>query len=449
MNARRSVSLFLLVAALSVASSPGAEAGQAQNSKVTPAKCAETDGAPLAINAILPDVGIARHFPLTLVKGQSVLVELAPIEASTSRAEAAIEAAAGAADAAAAAADATAEAAADAAVADFPMTTAEPRGNRLPERKMSLCRVAEGMIVAPDAFAQLLEDSFDRRPGQLRLRYEAEQAGEYVVSLTGFDAAEVQPLKAEMLVRERPSIASRHTVLEFSGTKLVSDGTLKSDMALYTFNGTAGRSVEILFESVNGDFDPYLKLAGPDPDPVIREDDDSGGNLNARIRLTLSQSGEYRLITRRLFGSGADYRLTLTEMPPPPPFVISQLKKLSPGQRLELELTEERQDLMLAVDGGGQRDLVVKVADASDGEMSMFTISASVGYPDIRFGDANELGDDATSLWATQFVDMASPASIRLSGARPGLVLRFEGLAATGRFSVELQPASGAAPARP
>lgn len=77
----------------------------------------------------------------------------------------------------------------------------------------------------------------------------------------------------------------------------------------WTFEGTAGQSVTI---SLSGDFDTYLELRGPDGQVLIT-DDDSGGNLQARISdFRLPRTGTYTIVARS-FGRdvGLSYTLRL------------------------------------------------------------------------------------------------------------------------------------------
>lgn len=64
----------------------------------------------------------------------------------------------------------------------------------------------------------------------------------------------------------------------------------------FTFEGTAGQ--EVAFEVV-ADFDTYMYLTGPGLGGVL-SDDDSAGSLNARIQLTLPESGTYTVIASAL-----------------------------------------------------------------------------------------------------------------------------------------------------
>jgi hypothetical protein len=62
-------------------------------------------------------------------------------------------------------------------------------------------------------------------------------------------------------------------------------------------------------------FDSYLRLEGPDG-ARLAEDDDGGGNLNARISFVAPKDGMYRVIATT-FGPGAtgDYTLVISEGP--------------------------------------------------------------------------------------------------------------------------------------
>jgi hypothetical protein len=75
------------------------------------------------------------------------------------------------------------------------------------------------------------------------------------------------------------------------------------------FSGGRGQTVHINLTSP--DFDPYIFLVNADGD-VVAEDDNSGGNLNARISMELPEDGEYYVIvnSRNATGRGR-YRLTI------------------------------------------------------------------------------------------------------------------------------------------
>jgi hypothetical protein len=58
--------------------------------------------------------------------------------------------------------------------------------------------------------------------------------------------------------------------------------------------------------------DPYLYLEGPDG-KIVAQDDDSGGDLNARIFYVPNRDGEHRIIATTLFKATGDFTLTVRE----------------------------------------------------------------------------------------------------------------------------------------
>lgn len=89
------------------------------------------------------------------------------------------------------------------------------------------------------------------------------------------------------------------------------DGTLTegATSATYTFEGQAGDRVTITLTSP--DFDAYLRLS-PRGGAALIEDDDSAGNLNARIQdFDLPSAGVYIIEVSSLSGVIGEYSLTL------------------------------------------------------------------------------------------------------------------------------------------
>lgn len=74
--------------------------------------------------------------------------------------------------------------------------------------------------------------------------------------------------------------------------------TSKAYFELWTFTGTRGDRVHILMEG-DGALDPYLGLIYAPTEGVIAEDDDSGGNSNAYLNVTLPETGEYIIVATR------------------------------------------------------------------------------------------------------------------------------------------------------
>jgi hypothetical protein len=81
------------------------------------------------------------------------------------------------------------------------------------------------------------------------------------------------------------------------------------------------RGQRLVLDLVSADFDAYLVVRDPDG-YTLGSDDDSGDELDARLRVILGRDGVYRVITTAV-GDSARGRYTLTvsgwEAPPGPP----------------------------------------------------------------------------------------------------------------------------------
>ncbi|MBS0016569.1 MAG: trypsin-like peptidase domain-containing protein [Arthrospira sp. SH-MAG29] len=78
---------------------------------------------------------------------------------------------------------------------------------------------------------------------------------------------------------------------------------------LYTFEGEAGQ--QVIIDMMSDDFDSYLILLDIDGNELA-QDDDGGGNTNARIQVTLPDTGTYTLLANSYqAGETGNYRLRL------------------------------------------------------------------------------------------------------------------------------------------
>lgn len=110
-----------------------------------------------------------------------------------------------------------------------------------------------------------------------------------------------------------------------------------NDEDFYYFEGSVGMQPVISMQSTDG-LDSYLILINPDG-TWVGVDDDSGGNLNARIIATLQQDGRYTIIARNSGGrSMGSYLLRLEPAvngaPPPLPDDPDDRRLLSMGDTL-------------------------------------------------------------------------------------------------------------------
>ena len=81
----------------------------------------------------------------------------------------------------------------------------------------------------------------------------------------------------------------------------------------YVFEGQAGQQVAI--DMVSREIDPYVILISLEDDDFYVEDDDSGGNLNARLVTTLPVTGRYVILANSYAeGERGDYELSLSQL---------------------------------------------------------------------------------------------------------------------------------------
>lgn len=74
--------------------------------------------------------------------------------------------------------------------------------------------------------------------------------------------------------------------------------TAKNYFQVWQFSGTQGDRVRITMTG-DGALDPYLGLIEVASEEVIAEDDDSAGNMNAMLELSLPSTGDYAIIATR------------------------------------------------------------------------------------------------------------------------------------------------------
>jgi hypothetical protein len=83
-----------------------------------------------------------------------------------------------------------------------------------------------------------------------------------------------------------------------------------SRMKVHQVKLEAGKTYTISLNS--RDFDAYLRLESP-KGKFMAEDDDSGGDLNARIVYRITEAGDYRIVATALDAGLGGYRLIVQE----------------------------------------------------------------------------------------------------------------------------------------
>ena len=250
------------------------------------AGCSSAVAAPLTIGSVA-DVApkAAGNFALNLAAGEGVIIDLTSLAPEAPAADG---------------------------DGDSHETTAPPRS-------MALCS-AGGKVMAPQP-GEVFEKggSVSSIDGGQRLRFVAQVAGRYTLSVTADDGAR------ELLVRRRELTGGQVAVVpaELDGTQ---SGSVSSKAPMvYSFTATAGQWVELKSTSEK---DTVLRLAGADAEgnySKIAENDDSDG-LNPIIRKKLPKTGIYYLQVDSLSDEAGEFALTLKKIsapkPPPPPVAL-------------------------------------------------------------------------------------------------------------------------------
>lgn len=149
--------------------------------------------------------------------------------------------------------------------------------------EISLRGALQGVVALYDDQLQLLESA-------PTVRQRIEESGDYVVVVSGADAQSYGPF----------SVNGRTIELSDSDTLTVDapiDSWLNNEAREFTLTIAEAGMYQI--EMRADDFDAYLVLEGPNG--YLREDDDSAGDLNARISDFLAP-GDYTLRARAAYG---------------------------------------------------------------------------------------------------------------------------------------------------
>ncbi|MFP4007562.1 MAG: pre-peptidase C-terminal domain-containing protein, partial [Spirulinaceae cyanobacterium] len=134
-----------------------------------------------------------------------------------------------------------------------------------------------------------------------------EQVQPFIVAVRENRAASTSQLRRPPGNTEQPPQPITLNGNPIRGTLTRGDNILTADNSFfdaYSFQGRAGMRVDIQMSGRG--LDPYLILIGPDGEEIA-QDDDSGGNYNARIQVVLPRDGSYLIIANSYQGgeSGA------------------------------------------------------------------------------------------------------------------------------------------------
>ncbi|MBI3407956.1 MAG: PPC domain-containing protein [Planctomycetes bacterium] len=154
-----------------------------------------------------------------------------------------------------------------------------------------------------------------------RLRFEPTQDGTYNVIACSYD---LKPGKFKLQIRQAEPVKDVIPAARAVGKDgFILQGKLTKDLALDEGRFTkgsprliqpvtmkAGKSYTI--DLISDDFDAFLRLLNPDGKQVAF-DDDSGGELNARIVYRCEQDGEFRIVMTNLDRRAGAFMLKVRE----------------------------------------------------------------------------------------------------------------------------------------
>jgi hypothetical protein len=163
---------------------------------------------------------------------------------------------------------------------------------------------------------ELAKDDDSGEKLNARIRFTPPKEDTYQIVATRFGSGQGNYL---LKVRvERPALEKQPAgpVLVLTDKEHQFEGRLAQNSAqvlgkpaqVHTVKMTADKTYVVDLEST--DFDPYLRILDA-AGKQLAEDDDSGGNLNARIRFTAPKDGNFQIVATR-FGNGqGNYRLKI------------------------------------------------------------------------------------------------------------------------------------------
>jgi serine protease Do len=147
-----------------------------------------------------------------------------------------------------------------------------------------------------------------------RMIYRAPKTGEFTIIATSVGEAmgKFTLLIKEVIVPTIP-LKLENGVVVYKGALAKTDPRYRGQKIhkLFTLDCEAGKTYQ--FDQVSGAYDAYLYLEDPDG-AVVAEDDDSGGNLNARIFHKAEKTGRYHIVATSLSGGNVgNFLLTVRQ----------------------------------------------------------------------------------------------------------------------------------------
>ncbi|MEA2119022.1 hypothetical protein [Halovibrio sp. HP20-50] len=211
--------------------------------------------------------------------------------------------------------------------------------------EISLAGALQGVVALYDDQLELLDNA-------ATVRHRIDESGDYMVVVSGADAHSYGPF----------SVESRTVELTQADTIAVGepvDSWLQGDA--HEISLTIDEAGLYQLNMRSDDFDAYLEVEGPNG--YTREDDDSAGNLDARIADFLA-SGDYTLTARSAFGDGNGvYTLSVEPHELPDEGQLRNDGALTPGEVLSGWYSGESLTYQLTVEESSLVTLEMRSSD--------------------------------------------------------------------------------------
>lgn len=249
--------------------------------------------------------------------------------------------------------------------------------------EFSLSGALRGVVALYDDELQLLENAET-------VRHRVEENGQYVVVVSGADASSYGPF----------TLNSRTVELSDSDTLTIGepmDSWLPGTPREVTLTVEEEGMYQI--EMRADEFDAYLELSGPNG--YNREDDDSAGNLNARIS-DFFAPGDYTVTARSAFGEGNGL-FTLSAEPRELPDDLRNDGSVVPSETLNGWFSGQERSYQLEIEEAGMYQIDMRSSDID----SYLVLEGPNGY--FREDD-----DSAGNLDAS-IADFLAPGSYQLT----------------------------------
>ena len=269
-----------------------------------------------------------------------------------------------------------------------------------------------------------------------RIVFTPEETGSYTVRVTSFDGSTGSyTIMVDEMSPPGPLVVTPITIgAERSGSlddsdQISDDGSYYD---LYRFSGREGQRLAITMSS--SDIDSYLELGEGDEEFWgDYSDDDSGGDLDARIVVTLWRTGEFTIRANSLYPEETgDYTIAVEELPESGPADVSEIDL---GQTIEGSL--ESSDAML--DDGSYYDIYTFRGTA--GQRVRITLRSEDFDSYLHFGrwrnddiEVSEADDDSGGELDSQ-LEITIPET-----GTYGIRANSLGADETGDYTIRLQP---------